>query len=77
MSSHFYETSHILLFLIYYKYFIKATLNMPDFPGPSGHFLISAGNDYALAFSCQELFGENEGYWDDVRLTAVWGVRPG
>jgi hypothetical protein len=37
----------------------------------SGHFLISAGHDYALAFSCQELLGENEGDWDDVRLPAV------
>jgi hypothetical protein len=62
MSSHFCETSHILSFLIYDKMLRKANFNLPYFPGPPGHFPISAGNDYTLAFSCQELFGENKGF---------------
>ncbi len=77
MSSHFCETLHILPFLIYGKMLRKATLNLPYFPRPSGHFLISADGNYTLAFCSQELFGENKGFWGDVRLPAAWGVRPG
>jgi|GEM_PF-4247345 len=65
MSSHFCETSHYFAVSNIRQNYRKSNRYLPYFPRPPGHFLISAGSDYALAFCCQELFGENEGFWHD------------